>query len=299
MKTSIVLAAISAILSAAELLPPPANFPVCGTTCLNGVLTQAVQLGCGGQGSTADAVDGACLCKNINFSYGIIDCANAACAQGEAQTVIQYGINWCAEKGVIVDGLSASADPVIASSPTFTVMATATTGEGGSASGGAPVTTSEIISTVTNSDGSAVPTTIGTTIISNGTSKTSATDGVLVPVSTSAIVSTLTNSDGSVETTTLATSTIFSTSFTASGSGTESGSATGSGSASETTIATESTNTAAGSTEATGATASSTDDAATPSSTDSGSGSRQTAAPAKGFVRGERSAPAFSFLEDT
>lgn len=95
------------------------------------MLGQAAQLGCGGGGSTADAVDGACLCKNIDFSYGIIDCANAVCDPGVAKTVIQYGINWCAgmftwllkltlhhdritnirftEKGVIVSGLSATA----------------------------------------------------------------------------------------------------------------------------------------------------------------------------------------------
>ncbi|KAI1165849.1 hypothetical protein F5B18DRAFT_608944 [Nemania serpens] len=283
MKTSIVLAAISAGLAAASLLSPPDNFPACGTTCFSGVLGQAAQLGCGGGGSTADAVDGACLCKNIDFSYGIIDCANAVCDPGVAKTVIQYGINWCAEKGVIVSGLSATADPAIASSPTATVFATAATGASGSGSGTASVTESEIISTVTNSDGSPVPTTIGTTTLSNGSSETSGTDGVLVPISTTEIVATLTNSDGSVATTTLATSTIFSTSVATSGSDTESVSATGSGSASESTIVTTaSTDTAGGSTEATGATTtliSSTDSAATPSSTDSGSGSRQTAAP--------------------
>ncbi|KAI1184264.1 hypothetical protein F5B17DRAFT_91569 [Nemania serpens] len=282
MKTSIILAAISAGLTTASLLAPPDNFPDCGTTCFNGVLGQAAELGCGGGGTTANAVDGACLCKNINFSYGIIDCANAACPPGVAKTVIQYGINWCAEKGVIVDGLSASADPAIASSPTATVIATATTKETSSGSGTASVTASEIILTVTNSDGSPVPTTIGTTFISN--SSTSATDGVLVPISTTEVVSTLTNSDGTVVTTTLATSTIFSTSFAPSGSGTESVTATGSGSVSGSTITGESTITTGGSTEVTGVTTtlvSSTDDTATPTSTstDSGSGSRQTAAP--------------------
>ncbi|KAI0407010.1 hypothetical protein F4802DRAFT_63664 [Xylaria palmicola] len=279
MKTSIVFAAISAGLVTAEMLPPPDNFPACGTTCFGNMLGQASQLGCGGGGSTENAVDGACLCSNIDFSYGIIDCANAACPQGAAQSVVQYGVNWCAEQGVVISGLSATPDPSVASSPSATVSAVGGTGDAGSSSGTASPTTSEIISTLTNSDGSVVTTAVGTTTLSDGSGDSSDTGGVVIPITTSEIVSTLTNSDGDVVTTTLATSTIFSTS----GAGTESGSATDGGSDSESTpAATESGNNTSDSTGGPSATttepASSTDGTATTSS-DSTGGCFQTAAP--------------------
>ncbi|KAJ8131093.1 hypothetical protein O1611_g2530 [Lasiodiplodia mahajangana] len=282
MKTSAVAAAISAGFAAAAMLPTPPNFPACGTTCLNGVLGQASDLGCGGGGSTADAVDGACLCKNINFLYGIIDCANAVCPDGVAQTVVQYGVDWCAAQGVIVSGLSATPDPSVVSSPTVTVSATATAGDGSSDSTTASVsaTVSEIISTITNSDGSAVPTTVGTVTLPNGGSESSGSGGVVIPISTTEIVSTVTNSDGAVVTTTLSTSVIYQTG-TGSSSAAETGSSSGSESASESTLATESATATGGSTETTGATATdaatSTDGAATTTSSDNGA--RQTIAP--------------------
>ncbi|KAI1123520.1 hypothetical protein F5Y10DRAFT_270013 [Nemania abortiva] len=286
MKASVVAAAISAGFAAAELLPTPPNFPACGTTCVNGVLSQAADLGCSGGGSTSDAVDGVCLCKNINFSYGIIDCANAVCPDGVAQTVVQYGIDWCAAQGVIVSGLSATPDPSVVSSPTVTVSATAATGGGSSDSGTASATVSEIISTVTNSDGSVVTTTVGTTTLSNGAGESSGTgSGVAIPISTTEIVSTVTNSDGAVVTTTLSTSVIYSTSGAESSSATDSGSASGSESASESTQATETSQTTGGSTEtdaSTSAGATSTDNAATTTSSDSGA--RQTAAPGEFVV---------------
>ncbi|TGJ79138.1 hypothetical protein E0Z10_g9623 [Xylaria hypoxylon] len=264
MKTSIVLAAISASLVVGELSPPD-NFPACGTTCFNNMLGQASQLGCGGGGSTADAVDAACLCKNVDFSYGIIDCSNAACSQGDAPAVVQYGLDWCGANGVVIGGLSATADPSVASSATATVSADATTSEGGTASA----------TTATNSDDSSATSAVDTTTLTNSSGEATAT-GVVIPISTTEIVSTVTNSDGAVETTTVETSTIFSTSGAASGSGTESGSATES-----TTFVTDSTITASGSTLVTSATVTepvtSTEGAA--SSTDSAGGVRQTAAP--------------------
>ncbi|KAI0437141.1 hypothetical protein F4803DRAFT_556285 [Xylaria telfairii] len=275
MKTSVVLGAISAGLVAAELLSPPENFPACGTTCFGNMLGQASQLGCGSGGSTQDAVDGACLCKNINFSYGIIDCANAACPQGEAPTVIQYGLNWCAEKGVVVGGLSATPDPSIASSATTTISATSGSGDSGSNSGTSATSTPVTDTTGTSSsvEGS-VTTVMGTTSPSDGSAGPSPTGGVVIPIGTTEIIATSTNSAGDVVTTTLATSTIFSTSDAANGSGTGSASATDSGSASDST-APEPTPT-----EGNGVvtTASSTE-GATPTTTTSNGGSFQTAAP--------------------
>ncbi|KAI0424667.1 hypothetical protein F5Y09DRAFT_130776 [Xylaria sp. FL1042] len=261
MKTSVVLAAISAGFVVADLLPPPDNFPACGTTCFGNMLGQASQLGCNSGGSSQDAVDGACLCKNVDFSYGIIDCANAVCPDGVASQVIQYGINWCGEKGIYISGLSATPDPSIASSPTYTLSAASTNGAGSTGSGTSA-------STGSNIGGSS------STALSNGET---ATSGVEIPISTTEIVSTLTNSDGAVVTTTIATSTIFSTSSAESGSGT--GSATGSGSASESTLFTQSTNTASGSTEITSAATGESGTGSTPTSTDSDGAAWQTAAP--------------------
>ncbi|KAI0865295.1 hypothetical protein F4860DRAFT_460865 [Xylaria cubensis] len=285
MKTSVVLGAVSAGLVTAEMLSPPANFPACGTTCFGNMLSQAPQLGCGSGGTTGDAVDGACLCKNIDFSYGIIDCANESCPQGAAPSVIQYGLDWCAQQGVVVGGLSATPNPSVASSASATISATGSSGSGGSESGtssnsgASPITTS-VIYTSTNSDGSTVTTAVETTI-SSGSSESSGTGGIVVPVSTTEIIATSTNSDGAVVTTT-ATSTVFSTSDAASGSGTESQSATDSGSASSTVFVTESTITASGSTLVTSVTTTapvSSTEGSSPSTTESHGGSFQTAAP--------------------
>ncbi|GAP85648.1 putative CFEM-domain-containing protein [Rosellinia necatrix] len=277
MKSSIILTAISAGIVAAEMLPPPDDFPACGTTCFGNMLGQATQLGCGGGGSTGDAVDGACLCKNIDFSYGLIDCANAICPQGVADTVVQYGVNWCAEKGVIVNGLSSSPDTEIASSPTVTVSALATPSGGASSSDNASPTESVIISTGTNSDGSSF-----TTTLSGGLGETSGSGGVVIPISTTEIIATTTNDDGTVVTT-LGTSTIFSTSGVLSGSGTETGSATDSGSATEsTTLVTGTTHTADGTTEVTSATLTvpvTSTETEGPTTTESDGGAFQTAAP--------------------
>ncbi|KAI1825447.1 hypothetical protein F4861DRAFT_538133 [Xylaria intraflava] len=274
MKVSVILAAISAAIAGAKMLPPPDNFPACGTTCFGNMLGQATILGCGGGGSTEDAVNGACLCNNINFTYGIIDCSNQVCHGGDAKTVVQYGVNWCAEKGVLIDGLSQSADASIATSPSTTLFATA------SASASGTVSESEVTSTVTNSNGSPITTLVGTTTLSTGSGGAS-TGVVTIPVSTTEIVSTLTGSDGAVSVTTLATSTIFSTTEATNGSGTTSGSASGTEPASQSTVSeTKPTSTAGDTTESATATASdSSVESASATSTKSGSGTHQTAAP--------------------
>jgi hypothetical protein len=52
------------------------------------MLALAPSLGC--EQATAD-----CLCKNVNFGYGIRDCSNAACGTAVASTVIAYGSSYC------------------------------------------------------------------------------------------------------------------------------------------------------------------------------------------------------------
>jgi hypothetical protein len=36
------------------------------------------------------------LCSNVNFGYGIRDCANGACGTAVASTVIAFGSSYCA-----------------------------------------------------------------------------------------------------------------------------------------------------------------------------------------------------------
>jgi hypothetical protein len=57
-------------------------------TCINNMLALAPSLGC-------SSTDAACLCKNVNFGYGIRDCSNAACGTAIASTVIAFGNQYC------------------------------------------------------------------------------------------------------------------------------------------------------------------------------------------------------------
>ncbi len=41
-----------------------------------------------------------CLCRLVNFGYGIRDCANAACGPEVGAQVIAYGVAACAAAGV-------------------------------------------------------------------------------------------------------------------------------------------------------------------------------------------------------
>jgi len=57
-------------------------------TCMNNMIALAPSLGC-------SASDAACLCKNVNFQYGIRDCSNAVCGDQTASTVISFGSQYC------------------------------------------------------------------------------------------------------------------------------------------------------------------------------------------------------------
>jgi hypothetical protein len=55
------------------------------------MLGKFAELGCA-------ANDDVCLCKNVNFGYGIRDCSNAVCGPEVASTVIAYGNSFCSCK---------------------------------------------------------------------------------------------------------------------------------------------------------------------------------------------------------
>lgn len=66
-----------------------AALPSCGQLCFNNMLAQYSSLGCATPAP-------ACLCRNVNFGFGLRDCANGACGTAIASTVIAYGSSYCA-----------------------------------------------------------------------------------------------------------------------------------------------------------------------------------------------------------
>ncbi|KAI3316935.1 hypothetical protein HD806DRAFT_551279 [Xylariaceae sp. AK1471] len=71
-------------------LPSFTDLPQCGQTCFNNLQAQ-YSAGCS---SPSDAY---CLCNNVNFGYGIRDCANGACSTAVGSAVIAYGSSYCAQ----------------------------------------------------------------------------------------------------------------------------------------------------------------------------------------------------------
>lgn len=53
------------------------------------MIALAPSLGCAG------SPDASCLCKNVDFGYGIRDCANEACGADDASSVISFGNSYC------------------------------------------------------------------------------------------------------------------------------------------------------------------------------------------------------------
>jgi hypothetical protein len=53
------------------------------------MLGKYADLGCSGP-------DPSCVCQNMNFYYGVRDCANAACGSSDAKTVIAFESSYCA-----------------------------------------------------------------------------------------------------------------------------------------------------------------------------------------------------------
>ncbi|KAF2271267.1 uncharacterized protein EI97DRAFT_497345 [Westerdykella ornata] len=70
------------------------SLPSCGQTCFKNMLAPYSALGCA-------SPDPACLCRNVNFSYGIRDCSNGACGTQVASTVIAFGSSYCSSATAI------------------------------------------------------------------------------------------------------------------------------------------------------------------------------------------------------
>jgi hypothetical protein len=138
MKTTIatVFALAGAAFVAAVEYPP--NFPECGKVCSKNMLAKATEFGC-------EAEDVACICRDNRFSWGVHDCSVESCGDvGMANAVISFGNELCSGAGEAVNIPSATA-------------------VGSGAATGSPVTTSEVVSTITSGD-STIVTTLVTTI---------------------------------------------------------------------------------------------------------------------------------------
>lgn len=56
------------------------------------MLAKASELGCA-------AGDAACLCRNVDFAYGIRDCSTDVCGPQQVASVISYGESYCKNAG--------------------------------------------------------------------------------------------------------------------------------------------------------------------------------------------------------
>ncbi|AEO71097.1 uncharacterized protein THITE_2171499 [Thermothielavioides terrestris NRRL 8126] len=171
MKLSItaIFAFVGAITVAAEEFP--ANMPQCGRVCGKNMLEKASEFHC-------DSKDIGCMCKDKNFGYGIHDCSVQSCPTVEdANIVINWGNNLCSNAG----------------SPANIPSATAV---GFSGAAPSPVTTSEVVLTITSGSSTIVTTSVTTVLGPGGGSNASITP---TAVTTSTWTSVFTS--GSVTTT--------------------------------------------------------------------------------------------------
>lgn len=169
-----VLALVGAVTVVADDFP--ANMPPCGKLCGTNMLAKADELGC-------PANDIVCLCKNVNFGYGIRDCSVQVCRDIEqANIAINWGKNLCANAGVTV-----SIPPAPSAHESTTGSAT-------------PITTSTAVTTITSDDETIVKTFV-TTIFGTGAAPSENITPTAQSTVTSAIVSTLTSGSETIETT--------------------------------------------------------------------------------------------------
>ncbi|KAM0796810.1 hypothetical protein BDR22DRAFT_811407 [Usnea florida] len=92
MQRFILTAALFACLTLSQNLTQIEDLPGCGQTCINNMLGKAASLGC----PTTDYI---CLCKNMNFGFGVRDCSIPVCAAAKPPVdptqIISVGMNFC------------------------------------------------------------------------------------------------------------------------------------------------------------------------------------------------------------
>jgi hypothetical protein len=107
----------------------------------------------------------ACFCGESNWAYGVRDCSRQACGEEESSQAISYAAGLCKD---LASTISAPALPILTS-------ALAGAPASASASESSAITTSALVATSTNSDGSVITTTTGFSTIYAGGAAASAT----------------------------------------------------------------------------------------------------------------------------
>lgn len=115
------------------------SLPDCGKLCVNNMLAKAPELGCA-------PGDAACLCRKIDFSYGIRDCSTDVCPPQQVASVISYGESYCKSPGLGSIN-SSQPGPVVSSTSSSTIPASTLTSMTGQ---GSAVATSALVSLVTH-----------------------------------------------------------------------------------------------------------------------------------------------------
>ncbi|KAH8892010.1 hypothetical protein GQ53DRAFT_141807 [Thozetella sp. PMI_491] len=173
MKTTTLLMAATAGISGVAAQNYPSNMPQCGHVCGDNLLAMFGSFNCSSKS------DYACLCRNMNFGYGVHDCAVEACQDNNnANIVIGWGNQLCKDAGVTVDIPTASLTTSGFTS-TFTSGGSTitTTGQTTIFTGTrSPVSTSTFTTTFT-SGGTTFTSTEASTIFSTGTHTGTTTSG--------------------------------------------------------------------------------------------------------------------------
>lgn len=80
--------ALLSLFAAAGLAQDMGGISDCGKMCINNMLDLAPELGC-------EAKDMACLCANMDFGYGVRDCATEACPGDDLEKIQSVGAAQC------------------------------------------------------------------------------------------------------------------------------------------------------------------------------------------------------------
>ncbi|KAF4808987.1 GPI-anchored CFEM domain protein [Colletotrichum siamense] len=205
----------SGLLLASFVVAQGNDLPECGTKCIESMLGKAQSLGC-----VAD--DKACLCRNVDFTYGIRDCSYQSCGDDAiAKQAIDYGVEICRQAGVAITATPEAtvtkptgtetvvASPVVSSvfsvitsgGSTFSTLIGETTIAPSVGTGGgqtvvpSPVSTSTFTTVVTSGE-STFTTTGETTLL--GVGGVPGATGLPQPSVTAPVVSTITNGDSTI-----------------------------------------------------------------------------------------------------
>ncbi|OAX82502.1 hypothetical protein ACJ72_03139 [Emergomyces africanus] len=144
----------------------------CARGCIGRMLALAPKLGCKGD-------DIPCLCRNMDFGYGVRDCTTQACGAKDIPPAIAVALKYCPNGA---PGGSPSGSPGATGTPTGdhsglplpTPTAPTNTGSGSSAS--TPYTTQAIVSTITSGT-QIITTTVGSTTLYSPVSNATGTAG--------------------------------------------------------------------------------------------------------------------------